>query len=97
MAITIENHAWISAVLVSDTSYAISNSHFISSYSPTLTHPSSSSMKLPAFASLIISWTLAPNLGPIRRAFGLQIFFAMLHMSATITSFTFNSSFMISM
>jgi hypothetical protein len=58
---------------------------------------SSSSSKLPFFASTITFCTSLPNFGHISFAFGRHTFFAIFEESeSTIISFTFNSSFIIS-
>lgn len=77
--------------------YAISKSSPSSINSHTFTVFSSISVKLPAFASFIISFTSFPNFGPMSLPFGLQIFDAIVELSTVRTSFTLSSSLIISL
>jgi hypothetical protein len=95
IAITIQKPASINAQLSPD-SKTNSKSQSSNSKSHTLAFQLSKISKLPDFASVIINLTSLPNFGPIALPLGLQICFASVFQSTTNTSFTFNSSFMIS-
>jgi glycopeptide antibiotics resistance protein len=95
MAITIPNPASID-VHVSHDSNTNSKSHTSNSNSQTFAFPFSKISKFQAFASDIMNLTSFPNFGQIALPFGLQICLAKVFQSTTRTSFTFNSSLIIS-
>jgi hypothetical protein len=78
-------------------SSTISNSPGSKTNSQTFIFQSSNSSKFQAFASVIINLTSLPNFGQIALPFGLQIFLGISDSSNTFISFTFNSSFKISL